>query len=369
MLREKGYFLLKYRINKKLLNKVFIQRVNLQDISILCNNLGQMIESGLSISEIFNIVCTQNRKSVITESMHQVQKSIERGEALYESIKKFSHIYPLFMIEMIKVGEESGKLEIVFKYLSEYYDKRYKIFNKIKSAISYPIMVLITSIVVIIFLMMKIVPEFMFILSNSGGSIPILTSTILWIFVFLKDKFFIINLILITTIFILYKFSRTHKGKEYFDSLKIRLPAIGSIYSKFLLHEFSKSLAILISSGIPIIKSLNICLSTVQNKVLENKIINSIEDIKKGESMYFSFKKQGIGDSTFLNLIDVGEECGDIESILFKISNIFECEVEDNLKKIVNFIEPVTILVLAVFIGMFVVGALLPIFNIMDSIN
>ncbi|WP_242860929.1 type II secretion system F family protein [Clostridium scatologenes] len=360
---------MKYRINKKLLNKVFIQRVNLQDISILCNNLGQMIESGLSISEIFNIVCTQNRKSVITESMYKVQRSIERGETLYESIKKFSHIYPLFMIEMIKVGEESGKLEIVLKYLSEYYDKRYKIFNKIKSAISYPIMVLITSIIVIIFLMIKIVPEFMVILSNSGGSIPILTSTILWIFVFLKDKFFIINLILITTISILYKFSRTHKGKEYFDSLKIRLPVIGTIYSKFLLHEFSKSLAILISSGIPIIKSLNICLSTVQNKVLENKIINSIEDIKKGESMYFSFKKQGIGDSTFLNLINIGEECGDIESILFKISNIFECEVEDRLKRMVNFIEPVTILVLAVFIGVFVVGTLLPIFNIMDSIN
>ncbi|NMM61395.1 type II secretion system F family protein [Clostridium sp. P21] len=335
----------------------------------MCNNLSEMIASGLQISEVFNMVCTESRKEVIKESMHNVQRNIERGETIYESIKKFSNIYPLFMIQMIKIGEESGKLEIVLKELSEYYAKRHKTFNKIKAALSYPIMVLITSILMLTFLMMKIVPEFTGILSSTGGNIPILTSTILWFFTFFKDKFFITNLVLIIAMFILYKFSKTFKGKIYFDRLKLSFPIIGNIYSKFLVSEFSKSLALLISAGIPIIKALDICVSTIQNKVLEQKVQNSIRNIRKGESIYVSFKKQGIGNPTFLNLIRIGEICGTLESMLFKISSIFEYEVEDRLKKMVNFIEPVTILILAVFIGVVVVGALLPIFNITDSID
>ncbi len=369
MLREKGYFLIKYKLEKKFVDIMFHRKANLKDISILCNNLSQMTASGLPMHEIFNIIGTENKKGIITESMCKVERSIERGETIYESIKKFSHIYPLFMIQMIKIGEVSGKLEMIFKYLSEYYDKKQKLSNKIKCAISYPLMVLITSIFVVMFLMTKIIPEFINTLSNTGGSIPTITSTILCFFTFFKEKLFFINLTLSIFIFVLYKFSRTYRGKIYFHKLKLNLPIFGEMYNKFLFAEFTKSLAILISAGISIIKALDICLSIMQNKVLEEKLHDAIENIKKGESIYISFKKQKLGNGTFLNLVRIGEECGTLEAMLFKISNIFEYEVEDSLKKAVNFIEPITILVLAIFIGIFVVGALLPIFNIMDSIG
>ncbi len=369
MLRKREYFLLKCRINRKISDIIFLRKINLQDISILCNNLSQMLGAGIALSEVFNIICTENKKKVIMESMNHIQNSVEKGETIYQSIKKFSNIYPLFMIEMIRVGEEGGKLETIFKYLSEYYEKRYKLLNKIKSAIAYPAMILITSIIVIIFLMTKIIPQFISTLSNTGGNIPVITATMLSFFTFLKQNFLIINLMICLVLLIIYKFMKTSRGKIFLDKLKLNIPVFSSIYNKFLFSQFTTSMSLLMSAGFPIITALEICSSVMQNKILEKRIYDSIESIKRGESIYNSFKKQNIGNSTFLNLIRIGEECGTLDCMLWKISNIFECEVEESLKKAVTFIEPVTILFLAAFIGIFVVAVLLPVFNIMDSIN
>lgn len=369
MLRKKGYFLLKYRIKKQNLNSIFLQKISSQDISTLCSNLGEMLGAGIPISEIFNIICGQNNKKIITESMSNIQENIKKGDTLYESIKKFSNIYPLFMIEMIGVGEESGKIEKIFKYLSEYYDKKYKLSNKIKTSISYPIMVLIISIFVIIFLMTTIVPEFINTLSSIQGNIPILTLVVLESFTFLKSKLYIIVTIMTLAAILINKMSKTSRGKEYIDRLKLKIPLVCNIYNKLLLSQIATSMALLMSAGLPIIKALDICSSIVKNRIVKKSIWNTIENIKSGESIYFSFKKAGIENLTFLNFIRIGEESGSLETMLFKVGNIFEYEINDNFKRIVTFIEPFAILILAMIIGTVVVATLLPLFNVMDSIG
>lgn len=368
-LRDKGYFLLDLNIRKKSFKDFFYRKATLQDLSILCNGLSTMISSGISISQALSIIEDLNNKKQIKESLYEIKKSVAKGETIYLSMKRFSHIYPIFMIEMIKVGEASGRLDEVFRKLSEYFEKTNKISMKIKTAIIYPLLVFITSIFIVIFLMMKIIPQFIEILKCSGGEIPLITRIVLLFYTFLKTNFIPINIILFSLIFIIYSYSKTLGGKAYLDGLKIKIPLLNKFYNKLIMSRFATSMGILISSGVTILKALEITKNILANKVVERKIINSIEDIKKGESIYYSFKKQNLGNNLFLSLIKTGEETGNLDNMLLKAGEIFENDVAENLKKIVAFIEPITILFLALFIGTFVIAALMPVFSIMDSIG
>lgn len=368
-LRNKGYFLLDFKTRYKTFKELSCKKITFQDLGVLCNGLGAMISSGIAISEALNITEELNNKKHIRESLHQIKRSVIKGETIYVSMKKFSNIYPIFMVEMIRIGEESGKLDEVLKKLSEYYEKQNKIFIKLRTAITYPLMVFITSIFIITFLMMKIIPQFIEIITASGGEIPFITKMILGFYTYLKMNLVTINIILLLIFFLIYSYSKTRNGEFNLDRLKTRIPVFRKFYNKLLMSKFATVMGMLMTSGFTILKSLEIAKNILANKFIESKIINSIEDIKRGEDIYYSFKKQGIGNNLFLSLVKTGEEIGDLNNMLLKAGKIFENDVEDNLKKIVTFIEPVTILFLAFFIGTFVIAALMPVFSIMDAIG
>ena len=353
----------------KSFEEIFCRKVTMKDLSVLCSELSTMISSGIPISQSLNIIEDLNNKKQIRKSLCEIRKSVIQGETIYISMKKFEYMYPTFMIEMIRIGEESGRIDEVLKNLSEYYEKQHKIFMKVKTALIYPIIVFITSIFIVIFLMMKIIPQFLDILKCSGGEIPLLTKITISFYTILKTRFLVINITLFSLIFLVYRYSKTSSGKAYFDRLKTKLPLFKRFYNKFIMARFSISMGILMTSGFTVLKALEITRSILVNKVVEDKIVDSIEDIKNGKSIYYSFKKQNIGDNLFLALIKTGEETGRLDNMLLKAGEIFERDVEESLKKMVAFIEPLTILFLAFFIGTFVIAALMPVFSIMDSIG
>lgn len=347
---------------------IFKERVNSRDISFLCNGLSCMINAGISVSQALNIIASQCNKKTLRESLCRVERNVSRGESIYKSLKKESDVYPLFMNEMIKIGEESGKLDKILKNLSEYYDKQDKLFNKVKSAITYPLVVLTSFFFIILFLMAKIIPNFIDTLLSIGGDIPFITQVTLDFYSFLRTNFYLINIILFTIMIAIYQYSRTNEGKLYFDNIKIRIPYLRRYYNNFVLYKFSVSLSMLIEAGFNIIKALETVISLLDNKVIENKIKNCIEDIKQGESMNSSFKKQELGNELFLSLISIGEETGKVEEMLSKLGGILENELEEYLKKLLSLMEPMIIIFLALFVGVFIIAAFMPIINIMDSI-
>jgi type IV pilus assembly protein PilC len=351
-----------------ILKYIFKEGVNSQDISFLCNGLSCMINAGISVSQALNIIASQCNKKTLRESLYRVERNVSRGESIHKSLKKESDMYPLFMNEMIKIGEESGKLDKILKNLSEYYDKQDKLFNKVKSAITYPLVVLTSSFFIILFLMAKIIPNFIDTLLSIGGDIPFITQVTLDFYSFLRTNFYLINIILFTIMIAIYQYSRTNEGKLYFDNIKIRIPYLRRYYNNFVLYKFSVSLSMLIEAGFNIIKALETVISVLDNKVIENKINNCIEDIKQGESMNSSFKKQELGNELFLSLISIGEETGKVEQMLSKLGGILENELEEYLKKLLSLMEPMIIIFLALFVGVFIIAAFMPIINIMDSI-
>ena len=340
-----------------------------RDISILCNGLSSIINSGITITQAINIIASQTEKSILKKSLYDIEKKIVKGESLYDSLKKYHNVYPLFMIEMINLGEKTGKIDKILEEMSEYYEKQYRIFTKIRSAIYYPMIVLIISIIIVIFLMTKIVPQFIDMLKAVDGEIPIITNIVIQCSNFLDKNSLPINLVLFMSVFFVYSISKNDKFKIYFHMIKMNSPILGTFYNKVILSRLAIIISMLLTSGFTITKALEIAGTVINNKVIEEKIYNCIRHIKKGESIYFSFKNNNLGNKLFLSLVHIGEECGNLDYMLHKVGKILEEDVDASLKKIIVLIEPITILFLAFFIGIFVVAGLLPIVSIMDSIK
>lgn len=364
-LKNNGYYLLNFK-NKK---NIFKKRISFSDISFLCNGLGSMLNSGIPISQALNLAAAQSSNKTLQQSLYSIEREVSKGEAIYKSLKNNLEIYPLFMVGMVKIGEETGKLDKVLMNLSTYYDEQNKIFTKLKSAITYPLIVLISSILIIIFLMVKIVPQFMDTLTSIGGEIPFLTQITLNSCNFIRNNFYLLNITLFLIAIIVYKYSKTIKGRIFIDRMKIRIPYLRKIYNYLILAKLSRSLSMLISSGFNIIRALEISLSVLNNKIIENKVENCVEDIKKGQGIYYAFKKYELGDEMFLSMVKIGEETGRLDEMLLKLSLIFDNELKASLKKALSLMEPVIIIFLALFIGIFIISALMPIITIMDSID
>lgn len=369
ILRNSGYFLLKVNKEKNILENIFSNKVRYKDISIICSGLSSMLSAGITITKAINIVAFQCNKRSLRESLNSIERNLSKGESLYSSFKRNEHIYPLFMIEMIKIGERSGKLDQVLKKLSQYYEKQYKISMKIKSALCYPAILLFFSINITFFLMIKIVPEFIEVLESSGGDIPVITEIMLQLCIWIKTNFFSIAISSLIFLILIYLTYKKNKFKTYLDKFKIKMPVIGTFYNRLLLIKISNIMSILLSSGFTIIKTLEVTNDVLENSIVKKKLNECAENIKNGESIYSSFHKYCLGNNLFLSMVKMGEEAGNLDYMLLKVQNILEDELEENLKKIVILIEPITIILLAAFVGIFVIAGFLPIVNIMDSIN
>lgn len=366
-LRQRGYFICSLwdRTDYKY---VFCKRANTADMSLICSELSILLKAGVSVAKALKTLEFQCNKIPLKRALKSIQEDVTKGESVNKSMSKFKDIFPEFMIQMIRVGEESGRLEEVLENLSEYYEKQNKISSSIKSALIYPFITLITAIFVIVFLMIKIVPQFIEIIESSGGEVPVLTKTVLYSCNFFREYYFEVTMILILICLIFYKFCKSLRGERFIENLKMKVPYFSKVYDRVFLMRLSSSMSILIRSGVNIVKSLEITSKVLGSKMLEEKINNSIKDIQRGESVYNSLENSKIKNNLFLTLVKTGEESGNLDLMFIKLEKIFGDELEKSLKKIVSIIEPAIIIFLSLLIGMFILSALMPVFSIMDSI-
>ncbi|MBC2580308.1 type II secretion system F family protein [Clostridium sp. DJ247] len=369
ILRKSGYFLLKINKEKNILENIHNGKAGYKEISIICRGLSSMLSAGITITKAINIVAFQCNKKSLRESLNNIERNLSKGESLYNSFKRKEDIYPLFMVEMINIGEISGRLDQVLEKLSQYYEKEYRTRMKIRSALCYPTIILFLSINITFFLMIEIVPEFMKVLESSGGEVPIITEMMLQLCILIKTNFFSMAISLFIFLTLVYFMYKKNKFKTYLDKFKIKIPIIRTFYNRLLLIRISNIMSILLYSGFTIIKTLEVTNSVLDNSIVKKKLYECTENIKNGESIYSSFHKYCLGNNLFLSMVKIGEEAGNLDYMLSKVQEILEDELEENLKKLVTLVEPITIVLLAAFVGIFVIAGFLPIVNIMDSIN
>lgn len=365
-LRERRYYI--YRdIYIKKYSEIFLKKPNMMDISILCSQLSIMLSAGITVSRALYDLEKQCSKNSLKKAIGIIREEVTKGKDLYESMSMFKNIFPEFMIEMIKVGEEAGGLEKVFEKLSEYYEKNYKIISSIKISLVYPITVLITSIFVILFLMINIVPQFNNIIVSSGGRVPALTKLVMYSCEFLKNNFIQILAAMIFMWTIFYRFCKKHKVMRMMENIKFKIPCLNKIYSDLMIFKMCSSMSMLVKSGVNTIRALKITGRVVENEIMQEKIEESIKYVEEGESICEALEKAKINDRLFLSLISVGENTGNMDNMFLKLEQLFGNKVDRCLKKMSKVVEPAIIILLSLFVGIFIISALMPIFTIMDS--
>lgn len=364
-IRRRKLFLIDYKLSEKEKFIVKINKVNSKEISIFCRQFGQILRSGIDIEKGFEILCNEKINPIMKESLYYIKIDVEKGKNIYNGMNKFPNIYPKFMREMIQIGEESGNLEKVFLQLSEYYIEEYNIEKKIKTALIYPCTVLVSTLIITIFIILKILPSFVESIVGVNGEIPSSMNRIIKFNKFIMCyKFRIFSLITLLLIYILH-----NKGilKDIREKTLFKLPISGQIYKEIYEINFIKSLSILISSGIPIVSSLEIIKRSIKNIAIREKILKVIFNIREGIGLAQSLKSINLFNDFYISMISIGEETGNLEEMINNAVNIKEFDVRESINKISKIIEPVIIIILAVIITLIIFNILIPIVNSMEN--
>ncbi|SUY47204.1 type II secretion system protein [Clostridium putrefaciens] len=359
-LKTEGYYI--SRCHKALNLKQIIQRSSYKDLEILCLNLNLMIGSGISLLNSLNIIQEGIQNVSVRNSILEICKSLKDGKSLSQSFLNYPKIYPRMFIQMIKVGEDSGRLEESFKILGDYYKKQQKLKSKLVSALSYPIVLMITIITMFFFITIKVIPNFMNLLEDTVQELPLYTKITLRISSFISDKWYLIVIVLVLNVLIiLFNYKRSYIS----NFLISRIKTIKEFYN----IKFIMSLKILIASGNTIINSIEKCANMFEENDYKKDLTLIVADIKKGRSLYKAFKRSGLFNNISLAILKVGEESGNLEESLNHIEEIMLVNYEKKIEKNLNIIQPASLIIIGAMILILIITLVLPMINGLTSIS
>ncbi len=342
-------------------------KMSQKDIAHLARQLSAMLGAGVTLIKALNILYLQIEKKNIKESIKRMYESVQRGDQLSEALKKQTNVYPEIMISMIEAGEESGKLDQVIAKLAGQFENDVKLKNKIKSAMTYPIILSILVVGVVLILVTKVLPIFMGMFTASM-TLPLPTRIVLAFSNMLTGYWYIIIIVLVIIIFGIRVYISTEEGKKKWHTLLLKTPILGKTIEKISAVRFTRTLATLLSSGMTLIQSLEIVIKVVGNRVIMDGLSITKEDIRKGMPLSQSLRKADVLPPMVYSMIGIGEESGTIEDMLEKTAEYYDNEVENAIQKMVALIEPILIVTMAAVVGFIIISIMLPIFDIYDSI-
>ena len=339
-------------------------KLSSKDISVLCRQLASMLTSGVTLVKALNILYLQVEKKNIKETIKRLYESVQKGEQFSEALRKQEKLFPELMISMVEAGEGSGRLDSVIDKLAEHYEKEVKLKAKIRTALTYPIVLVTLSVTVVIVLVTVVLPTFVSMFQDAGAELPIPTK-ILMAFSNALTGYWYLFIIGIGIIVIGAKvYFDTEKGLRNWHQLLLRLPILGKTMVKLASVRFCSTLSILLSSGMNLLSALDISIRVVKNRIMMDSLNVSKEDIRKGMPLSQSLRKVESLPPMVYSMVGIGEESGSIENMLEKCAEYYDDEVDNSITKVVSMIEPILIILLAAVVGFIVIAMLLPIFDI-----
>jgi len=347
----------------------FKPSVKSKDLVIFSRQLATLVSAGVPIVQGLNILIEQIQSPIFQKIMAAVRSDIESGIAIADAMKKHPAAFSELYVSMIRAGETGGVLDSILERLSSYLEAAEELRGKVKGAMVYPIVVSGVASCVTIFLLVAVIPTFKTVFASFGGELPLPTQCLLAVSDFLRHYFLYLLAVPIGSFFALKQWRATEKGQTVIDGLLIKLPVIGSLLKKVAVAKFTRTLGTLIKSGVPILQALDTVAKTSGNKVVEDAILKCRESIREGEKIADPLKASGIFPAMVIQMISVGEETGNLETMLNKISDFYDQEVDTAVKAMTSLIEPVIICVMGVVIGAIVICMFLPIFQMSSLVD
>lgn len=343
----------------------FFDHVSGKEIVILSRQLSTLFQAQVSALRVFRLLADEAENPLLRSKLVIIADDLQSGDSISTALSKHPKIFSDFYVSMIKSGEESGKLDQIFEYLASYLDRTYELTSKVRGALIYPAFVVVTFLTVMILMFTMVIPKISGILTESGAELPIYTTIILGLSNFLVEYGFVILAVVAVIAFFAIRFVRTPVGRVAFDQLKLNIPYISTLFKKLYLSRLADNMNTMLSSGIPIVRALELTGNIIDNKVYQGILFNAMESVKGGKTLSESISNNpkeipGI----MVQMTRVGEETGEVGNILKTLANFYTREVATAVDSLVSLIEPVMIVLLGGGVAVLLAAVLVPIYNI-----
>ncbi len=345
------------------------ESVSNKDVVILSRQIATLFEAQVSALRTFRMLSAETPNRALAKKLVQVTDDLQGGSPISKALGKHPDVFTPFYTNMVRSGEESGKLNAVFLYLADYLDRNYELTSKAKNALIYPAFVIFTFVAVMVLMLTLVIPKISQILVESGQEIPLYTKVVIGISTFLTDYGIFFLALIILAGFVLYRFSHTTKGAQSLSFFKLTFPYIGDLFRKLYLARITDNLSTMLSSGIPIVRAMEITSEVVDNKIYGDLLKGAAEKVRAGSALSDALPRSQEVPGVVVQMIKVGEESGELDSILKTLAKFYDREVANAVDTLVDLIEPIMIVLLGLGVGTLLASVLIPIYNITNNIQ
>jgi len=335
-------------------------RVGMEDLTVTTRQLSTLIGASIPLVDALSALYEQTDSPAMKKTIAQVRDSVNEGLAFADALEQHKRVFPELYVNMVRSGEASGALDVVLLRLAEFMEGQHRLRAKIGAAMVYPAVLLLICVVVLLYLLTAVVPKVVGMFESMKQTLPLPTRILIAISSFLSWTWWMIIIGIVVAIVLVTRWRKTDNGAYKFDKFRLNFPVYGSIYKKVSVARFARTLGTLLSSGVPIIESLRIVKTVVQNKIIEISIENSIAEVMDGSSLAAPLKKSGVFPPILVHMISVGEKSGSLEEMLIKAAESYESDVETTVAGLTSVIEPLMIVIMGTLVGFVVLSILLP---------
>lgn len=340
------------------------QRVTGKDLVALTQDLSSLLEAGLPVDRALAILKGVAEKPRMKEIIGEVLKAVEGGSYLSDALAKFPRVFSSFYVNMVRAGEAGGVLEGVLSRLGEFLESTQDLKDYVKSALVYPIFLLLMGGVSIIILLTFVIPKFSVIFSDLGQAIPLPTQILLAVSALIRDYWWALAGALALAVFGLRRYAASPAGRFNLDRRKMQAPVLGPLVRRIEVARFARTLGTLMQSGVPILQALNLVKGIMTNRVIVQSLDQVYDRVKEGERLSRPLEELGIFPSLAIQMVTVGEETGRLDRMLVKVAENYEKVVRNTIKRLISFLEPAMILLMGLVVGFIVVSMLMAIFSV-----
>jgi type IV pilus assembly protein PilC len=370
-LRGDGLQVSRVRREARQINITIGSGVSSKDLQIFTRQLATMIDAGLPLVQCLDILATQTPNKVFARILSQVKAGVEQGSTFSEALRRHPKVFDELYVNLVAAGEVGGILDTILNRLAIYIEKAVKLRSQVRSAMFYPIAILIVAIGVIAVMLIKVIPTFENMYKDMGGGakLPAATRVVMNISHGFVDRWYLFVGGLIGLVVVVTVMRRTPRGREIWDRMMLNVPVIGPVLRKIVVSRFTRTLGTLLSSGVPILDALDICAKTAGNRVVMNGINKARDKISEGHDMAGPLADSRVFPSMVVQMIGVGEQTGAMDQMLQKIADFYEEEVDAAVTAMTSLIEPIMMAFLGVVVGGLIIAMYLPIFNLASNIG
>ncbi len=344
-------------------------KIKLKDLAVFSRQFATMVNAGLSLLRALNILTEQTENKELARVLGEVRNEIETGNSLSQGMAKFPEVFPPLMVNMCKAGEVGGFLDTVMLQIADNYEAETKLRGKVKSAMTYPVVVLCIALLAVVGMLLFIVPTFVGLFKTLGGTLPLPTQILVTMSSLLKVGVIPLIILIIVGLQVWKRTKRKPQVRNIVDPLKLKLPVFGELFRKIALTRFSRNLGTMMKSGVPILQSLDIVAETTGNVVLERATRAVQESVRTGEALARPLSDHPVFPPMVVQMMSVGEDTGALDTMLMKIAEFYGQEVEATTESLTALIEPLMIAFLGAIVGSMIVALYMPIFKIFDLIK